>query len=501
MLDLATSDTPVGFVAFIPIMAVLFSLILALQPAGPGSPRDTFIEVLVGGACLGAAAVLLFVLPSQLSWEYWINRYDLLVPGLFVAGSICLIYGVSAWWRFLPVAVYLLFMWPVPYVWLQSASAQFFTDTTLGLTRPLVLALSSDISNATSDAYLFLCAVPGHQFSFRIGTTCSGMNTLIGFVVVALPILYLQRGSLVGKAFWLFTGLIASFIINALRLVLLFVVARFWSVDLALNLFHPVLGLILFAATFAVMVELLPRFGLLWPRHQQGAGPSRRLPWLGFAAAGACALALAYGDSRLSAYAPLEARAQAVAMKIDQPLPEVPGFKLQHEETLDWVGRYFGSGSLGDVFTYRHNDDNPVWVQMILATSRAGLSAYSVENCYKYHGDTVPLVTRVDLGSATTGTIVHYVADGTPGSTVYWIQPVQFNGNTYQQRISLILDLDHLKNKAVPPVEGAAAPPPPLAPNLLAKPDVAPYAATDELLTRMASFIIHQELTRPTASR
>jgi len=78
-----------------------------------------------------------------------------------------------------------------------------------------------------------------------------------------------------------------------------------------------------------------------------------------------------------------------------------------------------------------------------------------VEDCYRYHGDSLPLVQPVDLGTATTGTLVHYLSDGIPGSTVYWIEPVSFQGKEYQERISLILDLDHLENKAVPPVGGA----------------------------------------------
>ena len=56
---------------------------------------------------------------------------------------------------------------------------------------------------------LFQIERNGHAFSVSVASACSGVESLIGFLIIGVAALYLVTGSIVRRGLWLFCGLVA----------------------------------------------------------------------------------------------------------------------------------------------------------------------------------------------------------------------------------------------------------------------------------------------------
>lgn len=490
---LAASATPVGFVAFVPFMSAFWAYARLRLLGTYKVTRDDFVDNSLGGFLVLVAAVVVLYLPTVTGWYYWLDRWDLLALPIFVAGLVALLWGAEQVWRLWPPLLYLFLVWPAPFLWAQVTLGTFFRDLAVGLAGPLQQVVGSGFVPSADDPYLFLAVVGGQEVALRVDVSCSGMNSMLAFLAVGLPVVCLQRGSGLYKAFWLAVGAGLMLLANVVRLVALFLVAQAAGLPVALRIIHPVAGGALFLAVFLAMIWLLPRFGLSVPVTPPLGGARGALPgWRTLALTVALAAVIGFGDRRLAQFSPLTVVDGSAAVPIETLLPEVSGWRLVHEASLDFAEDYFGRQGQGELFSYRQNDDNPVYAQVILTQDRTSLDLYSVESCYRYHGDELPLVQRVRLPTGMTATYVHYVSEGVPGSSLYWIQPVLIGGELYHERVTLILDLDHVQTKALPVGVTPPAVPEGLAINTSGV--AASYGGTDRLLGGLASQIVRQVL-------
>jgi exosortase len=254
-------QTPLAYLFLVPLIAVVMAAArLRVEP--PGLPiHDRQLDWIVGLAMLGIASAILILLPDSTSSTFWLRRVDLLTLPLFVAGLIALFFGVRRVWSLKGPILFLLLAWPVPYSLFLADLTNQFTDVTARLVGSVATAMQVARPSAGDDT-LFYIGSGVHAFAVSIGSACAGVNSFVGFLLLGTAMLYLVRGPLVRRGLWLVVGLALVFALNFVRILAILIVGASFGQTAALDILHPVAGLIVFALGMVGMVALVPAFRL-----------------------------------------------------------------------------------------------------------------------------------------------------------------------------------------------------------------------------------------------
>ena len=459
-----TLDTPLAYLALVPVIVVLLIAIRALTPHREPDIHDRYLDYMIGLPLLAAALVLLVLLPMRLSSFYWYWRIDLLSLPLFLAGAVSLVFGLRALWRVRLAIAFLFLAWPLPYLMVLNGALNGVTAITLAMLHfalrfvPLAQPLPS------TDQALFVITHAGSRFTLSVGSACSGVNGMVGFGLVGLAFASLVRGRLSAKLLWLAAGLVLIWLLDVARVLAIFAAGSLWGDKFALNVLHPLVGLAFFNAGVLTMIVALPwfRLGLRFPRLRRPVAsgtaphPARRPPAVKRAKVAVTMLAAmaavaATADAQMQHY-------ELVAQDFGPPrlialsvaTAEVPGWAQHESATYPWVTRYFGSGASWDRFVFSPPDPtadpagphavlSPVTLDVISTSDLHSFSAYGVEACYRFHDYHIVETRRVDLGGGIVGHTI--VATTSPNETewtaVYWEWPVDTGSGVRYERVIL----------------------------------------------------------------
>ena len=87
---------------------------------------------------------------------------------------------------------------------------------------------------------LFTVTHHGHSFALAVVTACSGVDGLVGFLLIGLLLRAMMHGPLLRKSMWLLAGLPLLWSINLGRMMFIFWAGKEWGEKVALDVFHPV---------------------------------------------------------------------------------------------------------------------------------------------------------------------------------------------------------------------------------------------------------------------
>jgi len=463
LLDGIELDTPLAYVALVPVVALLMALAKGYGPYAIDI-HDRQVDYIIGVPLVAAAVGANLVFPTRVSSMFWVWRIDLLTLPFFVAGAVALIFGTRTLWRVRGAILFLFLAWPLPYVFAIDRGLGNFTNVTLSVLKASVRAIPIASAVPGGDGSLFTIPHASGSVVLSVASACSGANGLVGFFLVAVGAQSVIKGPRKRRALWLGVGAGLVWLSNLLRIFLIFLAARFLGQDVALNWIHPFLGLALFCGAILAMVLALPRFGLRFARpgggSPDGGGPPHperprapkyrprarvALVTLLLIAAGlgvlnrnlqdAQAVASSLGAARLSSFG------------IGQGTPT--GWERTYIEGFDWARRYFGQDSAWLRYIYLQKpkksgvlvSPQPVIADIITTTRLSALSFYGIEACYSFHGFRVSHSKSVDLGDGVVGGILTWVSrDGVSRTTLYWQWPIRRNHKTVYERVTLIMN-------------------------------------------------------------
>ena len=453
MRQFLLADNALGFVPFVPLVsAYLFWQRAHMRERA--EKRDLLLDVFLSAPLAVAAVFILYVVPSQLSWYYWLNRVDLLAFPIWMLACASLFLGYQQVLRTWPAWAFLFLTWPYPLVRLQVNATQPLVDGTTWLAARLAsfLALPYEVAGT---AFTRTNLPDGEQVTLVVGQLCSGTSTMGGLLLGGTAIMLLSRGRVMARIRWVALGVALAFVANAIRVVALLLVAT-QDVEFAVNVLHPVLGIVLFLVTLGVMLLLLKPFGLRFAPEPlgpylawapiDGGGRALRVLWI---AAPVMALAIGVGVAGAQQYDFIGLGDGAPEVAIDTEkniIPAVEGWDLQHVTEISWTD-LFGKQSRGDVFQFvdpakGEADGAPyVLVQSVIAESKASLDRYTLEQCIDFHYRKLEGRQSVPLGYGVTGVILHEIYDGIPSSTLYFVFPVSVQGELRHARIALFGDI------------------------------------------------------------
>ncbi|MEZ5249370.1 MAG: archaeosortase/exosortase family protein [Ilumatobacteraceae bacterium] len=261
-LDDIDSQSPLALVGWALPLAVAVALHgIRSEPdpteARPQRSADGFIA-----ACAFAVGLLCaFAAPAAFGWETAAARPELLAaPGL-LAGWIVVFFGSRALWlarRGIALAVAAC---PVWYGWLVPPLQRLGIE----VAWPPVVAVGKLLGVTTTDAAGLHAAGFGDGTMVVLGATCAGASTVLGVGLVLTAAASVLRGSTAAKVRWVLAGSAAALLANAIRLAVLVMVGALVSPAAALQVVHPVAGVVMALATTAVALGTSRRFGLAVP--------------------------------------------------------------------------------------------------------------------------------------------------------------------------------------------------------------------------------------------
>jgi exosortase/archaeosortase family protein len=462
LLQNATLDTPLAYVSLVPFFALALAAIRARPLRSEPEIHDRQLDYIVGVPLIAAAVAAEYLLPSRLSAMFWVWRVDLLTLPFFVAGCVALIFGVRVLWREKLAVGFLLLAWPFPYQTVLLRVLDGFTRATLEAIEAILKVIPVATPVSSPNGPLFLVVHDGHSFPLSIVSACSGVNSVVGFLLVGSAFAVVVRGPIVRKTLWLIGGMAMIWWINLERIVFIFWAGRTWGENVALNVLHPFIGLVLFSIGVLLMVLFLEPLGMeiAIARPAPKEPPPKRPPkrtarkkaavavpkvYLAILVVLASAAVLGINNLGLKAF-------NLVADASGQPKLDAyitapvgaTGWDFRRVASFDWAKPLFGDSSVWDRYVFRATDraplftSSPVVADVIVTPDLASFSAYGVEACYQFHGYALRDVAQVGLGGGITGQSMSYTSAAYGSwSIVYWIIPVKMGTTSTYERVVL----------------------------------------------------------------
>lgn len=482
LLGTLSSDTPLAYLALVPIIAAALAWVHRMPRRVEPAIHDRQLDYTIGLPLIAVALLAAVVLPRQLGAMAWVNRLDLLFLPMFVAGATVLLFGVRVAWRQRSALAYLFLMWPWPYASVLLGAFDGFRTTTLGALDTLthVVPVATRVGSIADGR--FVVVHHGHPFTIAIVTACSGVNGMVGFLLVGVALAACSRGSIMRKTLWIGLGLVWLWLVNVLRLVFIFWLGAWQGEHLALGVVHPYVGLVTFAASVVAIVAVMPRFGLELAggpsravrrsvaRNRSGGRPGGRrgVPlWPPASVLLVASVVVASGNAALARFDPVASAAGEPRLSSYLVNPATPAgwtVAFQQEVTRDRLlfgatSRWFRylyvptSTTAGDL-----HSTEPVTADVVDEDGLGGFQTYGVPECYSFHGYTLRGVSSVDLGSGVTGQSLSYATPaGRDWSIVYWLWPVRTGDGTRYERVILYLQNTTAGRVTPPGGEGAVA--------------------------------------------
>jgi len=470
LLQLADLNSPLAYVSLVPIVA----LILAGVNSRPSQPEpaihDRQTDYIVGLPLMVGALCANMFLPSKLSAMFWVWRIDLLTLPFFVAGAVAVIFGVRVLWRQKVAVAFLLLAWPYPYTSVLLGVLNAFTTATLFAITKILHVIHVATPIGSSDNAVFTIVHNGRSFQLSVISACSGVNSVVGFLLIGAAFAAIIRGPWTRKLLWLAGGMLLLWVFNLARLTLVFWAGKEYGEHFAIGVLHPYIGLVLFVLGIAIMIVCIRPMGLRIGNRESpgraafgaaaaseapGQGKKQRMAvprvYLAVVLVLVLGVIVGFSDVGLQTYNLVAdvSGAPKVVSFIDNPVTPV-GWTSRYESTFNWAAPLFGEDSIWNryelypAFGGDLQAKTDVVADVIDTPDLQTFAAFGIEQCYQFHGYSLANVTNVGLPGGITGQAMAYTSQQYGSwSIVYWILPVKNAGRTFYERVVLYVQNQH----------------------------------------------------------
>ena len=398
---------------------------LTSKKLGGKTKRVSFSDIVGAALCLTA-----FLLYWYGSYTFYALEYHIMSLPLFVIGVTLILFNLKTLKTLIFPILFLLFLIPPPSTITYTAgaiTANFHTQASYTLLK--ACGLDIQLESSYGPPTIILNTTSESPISFAIDLPCSGIYSLIAFIMFAAFLSYIIRGSIIKKITLFLTGFLILQVLNIVRISSIVLIGDWLGEEIAMNVFHLVSGWVLIFIGILVLLLVAEK---LW-KIQIFASPSKsslcpkckkslekreefcnscgkflkkssieisKRFWIKIAA-----LLLGCYLVTLSLQAPVFALAQAPeALSIGSPssqeasteiFPEISGYQLQflyRDFTYEKISHQ--DASLVYVYLPTNTSDPTVWIDVGVASSISHLHSWEV--CFvtyqTAHGR-LPLVT------------------------------------------------------------------------------------------------------------
>lgn len=217
--------------------------------------KSTFTKnyTLLFGIALCATSVLVYWYGS---YTFTPIEYHMLTLPVFTAGLILILFNVQMFIQLAFPVAFLFFLTPPPTEILYSVGSTL-SDLSAHVSNAIVSAfgVASSISSQYGSPIITITRPDQTLMNFSIDVACSGVYSLIGFVIFAAFIAYINRGKIWSKLVILLAGIPLIIALNIIRITTILAIGNSYGDELALQVFHTVGATVLmFIGTLILLV-------------------------------------------------------------------------------------------------------------------------------------------------------------------------------------------------------------------------------------------------------
>jgi exosortase len=205
------------------------------------------------GVLLSATAILLY---WHGSYTFTPLEYHMIALPILAAGLILIFFNPQTLRQSIFAVAFLIFLTPPPleilYSWGSTLSV-VTSRASFGLVR--LLRIPSTLANEYSTPVIYVTSAGGQQMRFAVDVACSGIYSLVGFLVFAVFVAYVMRDKLWKKLVLFLAGFLLIYAINITRISTILIIGYEFGQTTALQVFH-LLGewVMIFMGTLVLLI-------------------------------------------------------------------------------------------------------------------------------------------------------------------------------------------------------------------------------------------------------
>jgi len=187
--------------------------------------------------------LIAFLFYSYGSYTFTPLEYHMFALPIFVTACTLILFNTQTLKQLAFPILFLLFLMPPPTEIVYALGSTLSTISTEATCAILNLfGFAAKISIAYANPTLMITQPSGKPLSFTIDMACSGVYSLIGFLIFATFIAYVARTQAWKKPAIFLVGLPLIYLLNILRITVIVLLGYYHSMELAINTFHLVGG-------------------------------------------------------------------------------------------------------------------------------------------------------------------------------------------------------------------------------------------------------------------
>ncbi|MEM2111044.1 MAG: exosortase/archaeosortase family protein [Candidatus Bathyarchaeia archaeon] len=229
-------------------------MLKAVMPlANPNQPKETRFLPAIAGAMLSITAVLIFFYGSK---TFTPLEYRMSAIPVFAAGLVLLLFNPQTLRQLAFSIAFLAFLTPPPLEILYDLGATMSVISSEASNAIIsLMGIPSTITSEYGNPTIIITRPDGTPIHFTIEIACSGIYSLIGFIVFATLVAYVVRDKLWKKLAIVLIGLPLIYLLNILRITLILILGYHYGENIALQLFHLLGGgVLIFLGTLLILV-------------------------------------------------------------------------------------------------------------------------------------------------------------------------------------------------------------------------------------------------------
>lgn len=206
-------------------------------------PREIRHIPLICGILLSTTAILLYWYGS---YTFTPIEYHMLALPIFAAGLMLILFNPQTLRQLAFPIAFLIFLMPPPSEFLYavgSTLSMISAEAAKAIVNAFGIPASMSLEYASPQ--IIVLRPDGTTFESVIDIACSGIYSLIGFLIFALFIAYIIRDKIWKKAAIILLGIPLIYLLNTIRITIMLILGYYYSDQLALQIFHLTGGWIL----------------------------------------------------------------------------------------------------------------------------------------------------------------------------------------------------------------------------------------------------------------
>jgi exosortase len=228
-------------------------MLRAAAPNEEKKPSDPRYFATLSGVLLCATAIILY---WQGSSTFTPLEYHILTLPIFTAGLILILFNPQTLRQAAFPIIFLVFLTPPPSEIIQragSALSVVSTEAANGIVN--LFGFGSTIINQAGSPAIQIIRPDNTPMTFGVDIACSGIYSLIGFIIFAAFIAYIVRDKTWKKITILAVGFPLIYLLNILRITLTVLIGYEWG-TIAYDVFHLLGGWILIFLGTLILLTL-----------------------------------------------------------------------------------------------------------------------------------------------------------------------------------------------------------------------------------------------------